>query len=40
MNTPTTYVATRTCTVVDERERKRDAKKHAAPLSSYGDAAA
>ena len=40
MDTPTTYVATRTCTLVDERDRKRDAKKSAAPLSGYADVAA
>ena len=35
------YVAPRTCTIVDdEGEANRDAKKRAAPLSGYADAAA
>ena len=40
MGTPTSYVAPRTCTVVDEGEPKRDVEKSATPLTDYADAAA
>ena len=40
MDTATTYVAPRTCTVVTEGEATRDAKAGAAPLRSYANAAA
>ena len=40
MDTSTTYVATRTCTVVDEREPQPEGKKRAAPLNGYADVAA
>ena len=40
MDTATTYVAPRTCTVVNEGEATRDAKEHSVPLSGYSDAAA
>ena len=40
MDTATTYVAPRTCTVVDEGEPKRDVEKSATPLTNYADAAA
>ena len=39
MDTATTYVAPRTCTVVDEREPQRDGGKQA-PLTDYADNAA
>ena len=40
MDTVTTYVAPRTCTVVDEGEATRDEKERTLPLSSYAKAAA
>ena len=40
MDTVTTYLAPRTCTVVDEGEATRDAKERTSPLSSYAKAAA
>ena len=40
MDVAPTYVAPRTCTIVDEGEANRDAKKRAAPLSDYAAAAA
>ena len=40
MDTATPYVAPRTCTVVDEAEPKKDAKKPATPLDNYADVAA
>ena len=40
MDTATTYVAPRTCTIVDEGETTRAAKKRTAPLSDYANAAA
>ena len=40
MDTVTTYVAPRTCTVVDEGEATRDAKERTSPLSSYAKAGA
>ena len=40
MDTATTYVAPRTCTVVNEGEATRDAQERAAPLSGYANAAA
>ena len=40
MDTATTYVAPRTCTVVDEGEPKRDVEKSATPLTNFADAAA
>ena len=40
MDTATTYVAPRTCTVVNEGEATRDAKERSEPLSGYSDAAA
>ncbi len=40
MDTATTHVAPRTCTIVDEGETTPDAKKRTAPLSDYANAAA
>ena len=40
MDTITTFVAPRTCTVVDEGEATRDSKEGASPLSSYAKAGA
>lgn len=40
MDKETTFVAPRTCTVVDEGESNRDAKKSAKPLINYADASA
>ena len=40
MDTATTYVAPRTCTVINEGEASRDAKARAVPLSGYANAAA
>ena len=40
MDTAMTYVAPRTCTVVNEGEATRDAEKRAAPLSGYANDAA
>ena len=40
MDTTITYVAPRTCTVVDEGEATRDAKELTSPMSSYAKAAA
>ena len=40
MDTATTYVAPRTCTVIDEGEETRDSKGSTAPLRDYGNAGA
>ena len=40
MDTVTTFVAPRTCTVVDEGEATRDSSERASPLSSYAKAGA
>ena len=40
MDTAMTYVAPRTCTVVNEGEETRGTKARAAPLSDYANAAA